>query len=255
MLDPTLPEKQRARRRLIGAIALVLAAVIILPMVLDSHPRPLAQDIAVDLPEPSREAQAAAAATREQASAALSAVAPDDAPASPATATATAQDRSSAAQGIATPQTTPSTASSLAGAAPRQAPPRQMAANAPAGPATDASSRGVQGRGAAPAASAAKATTATTATTTATAAANSAGRPGSRFIVQLGVFDQDSAADAWVARLKALGVPAYKEAGRDERGASKTFLRAGPFTDRQSAQAAVATVRGAGFGAASGSGD
>ncbi len=48
--DPVLPEKKRARRRLIGAIALVLAAVIGLPMILDSEPKPLADDIAIQIP-------------------------------------------------------------------------------------------------------------------------------------------------------------------------------------------------------------
>lgn len=49
-VDPVLPEKKRARRRLIGAIALVLAAIIGLPMILDSEPKPLADDIAIDIP-------------------------------------------------------------------------------------------------------------------------------------------------------------------------------------------------------------
>ena len=48
--DPVLPEKKRARRRLGGAIALVLAAVIGLPMVLDSEPKPIAEDIAIQSP-------------------------------------------------------------------------------------------------------------------------------------------------------------------------------------------------------------
>jgi DedD protein len=48
--DPVLPEKKRARRRLIGAIALVLAAVVGLPMLLDSEPKPLAEDIAIQIP-------------------------------------------------------------------------------------------------------------------------------------------------------------------------------------------------------------
>ena len=49
-VDPVLPEKKRARRRLIGAIALVLAAVIGLPMILDSEPKPLADDINIQIP-------------------------------------------------------------------------------------------------------------------------------------------------------------------------------------------------------------
>jgi DedD protein len=49
-IDPVLPEKKRARRRLVGAIALVLAAIIGLPMILDSEPKPLAEDIAIQIP-------------------------------------------------------------------------------------------------------------------------------------------------------------------------------------------------------------
>jgi DedD protein len=49
-MDPMLPEKKRARRRLIGATALVLAAVIGLPMIFDSEPRPISQDINIQIP-------------------------------------------------------------------------------------------------------------------------------------------------------------------------------------------------------------
>lgn len=49
-VDPVLPEKKRARRRLVGAIALALAVIIGLPMVLDSEPKPLSGDIAIEIP-------------------------------------------------------------------------------------------------------------------------------------------------------------------------------------------------------------
>lgn len=42
--------KRRARRRLIGAIALALAVVVILPMVLDSEPKSGGQDIELRIP-------------------------------------------------------------------------------------------------------------------------------------------------------------------------------------------------------------
>ena len=42
--------KRRARRRLIGAIALALAIVVILPMVLDSEPKPSGQGIELRIP-------------------------------------------------------------------------------------------------------------------------------------------------------------------------------------------------------------
>lgn len=50
--DTALPEKKRARRRLIGAIALVLAAIIGLPMLLDSEQKPVPDDIAIEIPSP-----------------------------------------------------------------------------------------------------------------------------------------------------------------------------------------------------------
>jgi len=60
-IDPMLPEKKRARRRLIGASALVLAAIIGLPMIFDSEPKPLADDIAIQIP--SRDKPGATAST------------------------------------------------------------------------------------------------------------------------------------------------------------------------------------------------
>ena len=38
-VDPQLPEKQRARRRLIGSVVLVIAALIVLPLVFESKPQ------------------------------------------------------------------------------------------------------------------------------------------------------------------------------------------------------------------------
>ncbi|MBK9020360.1 MAG: SPOR domain-containing protein [Sulfuritalea sp.] len=48
--DADLQLKKRARRRLVGAVALALLAVIVLPMVMDREPRPASQDIQVRIP-------------------------------------------------------------------------------------------------------------------------------------------------------------------------------------------------------------
>jgi DedD protein len=48
--DADLQLKKRARRRLVGAAALALFAVLVLPMVMDREPRPLVQDIQVRIP-------------------------------------------------------------------------------------------------------------------------------------------------------------------------------------------------------------
>ena len=50
MLDPDLPQKQRARRRLIGAVVLMLLAVIFLPLLFESQPKPVNEDVAVLMP-------------------------------------------------------------------------------------------------------------------------------------------------------------------------------------------------------------
>ena len=48
--EQLVPEKKLARRRLIGAIVMVLAAVIGLPMVLDSEPEAFNKNIAIQIP-------------------------------------------------------------------------------------------------------------------------------------------------------------------------------------------------------------
>jgi DedD protein len=42
--------KKRARRRLVGAVALVLFVVVFLPMLLDNEPRQMSQDISINIP-------------------------------------------------------------------------------------------------------------------------------------------------------------------------------------------------------------
>lgn len=48
--DATIDLKKRARRRLVGAAALALLAVIVLPIVMDSEPKPTGQEIQIRIP-------------------------------------------------------------------------------------------------------------------------------------------------------------------------------------------------------------
>src|SRR5687767_5231921 len=50
--DEELQLKKRARRRLVGAIVLVTAVAVVLPMVLDSEPRPVGQNVDIQIPSP-----------------------------------------------------------------------------------------------------------------------------------------------------------------------------------------------------------
>ncbi|MEW6342553.1 MAG: SPOR domain-containing protein [Paraburkholderia sp.] len=248
LLDPTLPEKQRARRRLVGAIAMVVAAVVILPMVLDSHPKPVTDDISIDIPN--RPAPKAAADDEDtqagvapdnpapdSASSALAASGVAPAPAAPATANATTQQGTTAAAAQAGKSSKSQAPAVAANPAPAPARPVKVTP--------------------APTQSAAN-TTATPGNTDAAAADADSGTPasppGSRFAVQLGSFPDDASAKTWAAKLKAAGVPAYTERRKQADGTMRTLLRAGPFADRAAASDAIAKVREAGLTSGSNNG-
>jgi DedD protein len=257
LLDPTLPEKQRARRRLVGAIALVLAAIVILPMVLDSHPKPVTDDIAIDIP--SRPADKAAAA-RQDTEDTQAGVAPDN----PAPAQATPGASGLAAASAATAQTAQSTPDTGKSTAPSTTKSTQAATTAKSQSAqTSQSTQTAAAQSQAPAHASKPAAQQTAAADATASAANSAddsdsgtpaAPPGARFAVQLGAFSNDATARNWVTKLKAAGVPAYTEQRKQADGTTRTLLRAGPFPDRASATAAIAKVRGAGLMAGSNGG-
>jgi DedD protein len=261
LLDPTLPEKQRARRRLVGAIALVIAAVVILPMVLDSHPKPVTDDISIDIP--SRPAPKVARTDEDtQAGVAPDNPAPDAALAASGLAptTATTQGQSGAAR----QQSAATSAASAAKPAVKPQAPAAVAVNtAPAAPIAQTPAKPV--KSAKPANAPATQSAANVSaqnedsanTTAASADANSgtpASPPGSRFAVQLGAFANDANARNWAAKLKAAGVPAYTEHRKQADGSTLTLLRAGPFADRAAASAAIAKVREAGLTSGANSG-
>lgn len=257
LLDPTLPEKQRARRRLVGAIAMVVAAVIILPMVLDSHPKPVTDDISIDIP--SRPAPKLSRSTANED--VQAGVAPDNPPAAdtgvaasslaPATTTAAASastakptqsTQSSAAKQGATPSAATGTVTAAAPKPAAKPQTQSLAAN------TAPSATARQSK--APAAAPTPSTDDDTSTAAASADANSgtpASPPGNRFAVQLGAFANEANARDWAAKLKAAGVPAYTEHRKQADGSTLTLLRAGPFADRAAATAAIAKVREAGL--------
>src|ERR1700716_3564681 len=50
--EEELQLRKRARRRLVGAIALVTVIAVFLPMVLDHEPKPVSQDVSIKIPSP-----------------------------------------------------------------------------------------------------------------------------------------------------------------------------------------------------------
>ncbi|ORC52033.1 sporulation protein [Burkholderia sp. A27] len=256
LLDPTLPEKQRARRRLVGAIAMVVAAVVILPMVLDSHPKPVTDDISIDIP--SRPAPKATRTNEDtQAGVAPDNPTPDAAAAAssltPAPATAATQREQSGAARQQTGQSAETNAASAAKPSAKPQTPAVAANIAPAAPAKPAAKPPAT-RGAATAPAANKDDSNTTAASADANSGTPASPPGSRFAVQLGAFANDASARNWATKLKAAGVPAYIEHRKQADGTTLTLLRAGPFADRAAASAAIAKVREAGLTSGANSG-
>ncbi|SAL17399.1 sporulation repeat-containing protein [Caballeronia arvi] len=231
MLDPTLPEKQRARRRLVGAIALVLAAVIVLPMVLDSRPKPVTDDISIDIPNrPSPAAKQSRDTTDADSQAGVAHEAP-------------AAASGNVAAGVTQPQPAAPAATAQAKPEPKEQP--KPEAKPSASKPTAVASQNAKPQAAEPSEEA----NANAAAHAAAGAANTPSSPaGSRFVLQIGQFDDETAAQNWVNKLKSAGVPAYLEHRKQSDGGTKSLLRAGPFPDRASAQAALVKVRQAGLG-------
>jgi DedD protein len=85
--DPAAALRARTRRRLIGATALLVGAVIVLPMLLDTAPRPVPDNIAITvaIPSPARpDDRPAPVAERREAEPAAPVTEPAQPPAEPA---------------------------------------------------------------------------------------------------------------------------------------------------------------------------
>lgn len=272
-LDPLLPEKQRARRRLVGALALVLAAVIILPMVLAPEPKPSADDIAIQIP--GKDANSPPVRVK---------------PAAPATPPPDASlDKgeealgSNTLAGAAKPANPPTAATSTTPApAPTAVPPEAAMAPAPspvpavaqakpdvkpeikkpdphadAKPAAKPESHDTVRAQAKPqpnnnvadpiAQFAQNNTTAKPAKPADThASAQKPAASGGKYLVRIGAFSTQDRAQAWLVKLKLVNVSSYMVKSK-VNGRDLYLLRAGPFPDRASAEAAGKKIRDAGL--------
>lgn len=195
--DDELNLRRKARRRLIGAIALTLAVVVILPMVLDSEPKPAAQDIDLRIPSPDKVgAFVPGVATAEVAEAAPSAVSAVAASAAPAAASAV-------------PALAPAESAKL--------PVSAVAVTAPGKESSTANNSKTEAQGKAPSA--------------AEKAAESKGpdKPaaGESFAAQVGAYANAETAKLEMAKLKKWGFKAYTE-----KSGEKIRVRVGPYTER-----------------------
>ena len=200
--------KRRARRRLVGAIVLALAVAVFVPMLLESDPRPLGEDVSVKIP-PVDDGKFVNRLT-EKAKSEPSKVAP------PRMEPAKVEPKVAAPEppktDVAKVESTPAT---------------------PPGPAPDASpasssSQPSKSAAPAPAAPAAREPTA------------------SDFAVQVFAFSDDKGANSLVNKLKKAGYPAYTEPLSTSKG-TLWRVRVGPYTTRESAVSARDKLKGEGY--------
>lgn len=220
--------KRRGRRRLVGAIALVLAAVIILPMVFDSAPKQALPPVSVRIPseedagfKPKVTPAAPEKAERKadvppgEKPAAQAAAGPIEKPAAVEPTPAKPEEKPAPKPEV-KPQPAPEQ-KPVAKAPEPKAPPKPVAAPPPA--------------------SKPQAPTATQKPASTSSVAEA------QYYVQVGAFADPSGV---YEKLKAAKIPFYTEAVATKSG-KVMRVRAGPFASREAAQSALQQLRTLGF--------
>ena len=228
--NPAVEElKRRARRRLVGAIVLALAAAVILPLLLESDPKPLGDDVSIRIPpidnskfitplSPAKVADGKAVPNQAGAGTLTpppsAAAAPDAAvEAKPAGALNASGKPAETAQRASTEVAPPAapTATSIV-----TANPEPLKSAAPASKSEPGVTR------------------------------PDVVSPAGGFVVQLAAFADAKAAPALASKLKSAGFPAYTETLKTDQGTIRR-VRVGPYATREVADAEVARLKAAGY--------
>ena len=216
------PEQQRARHRLIGAAVLVLIAVVGLPRILDSKPKLAPNDIAVNIvtslpipgtetkPEEKPKAEVPVGPAKDTAKVA---VAPVPAPEVKTESKPEAKQEAKAEVKPTAPATSKSGTLGLAAGE------EVVASSAPKAekPKTDDGSK--------------------------PAATNGSGK----YVIQIGAFASEERTKGWIAKLKDQKIPNYVLNKTSSDGTKLYVLRAGPYTDKDAAEAAEKKIKAMGL--------
>ena len=244
--------RRRARQRLIGAVVLVLAGVIVFPMVFDTQPRTVPVKVSISIPDRNTAGALVigAATTADAAKGAVGAGLADgeeQVPASPA------KPAAAAAPTAAPPQPAPAEgAEAKAPAKPEpkaeakpepksepKAEPKHAVASTPApapAPTTSSTADAARARALLEGKSGAAAA--------ATPAANA---QADRFIVQVGAYADQAKVREVRARLERVGLKTYAQDIQGKEGARTTRVRLGPFASRAEAAKVLDRIKGLGL--------
>lgn len=213
------PEQQRARHRLIGAAVLVLIAVVGLPRILDNKPKSVNNDIAVNivtsLPTPSMETKPSEKSKAETSSETSSKETVVD-PKSEVKPDIKAEAKTEAKSDVKPAAPTKSAGLGLAAG--------EEVVSAQAKPKTEDS-----------------------AAKSAAAPSTPAPTGSGKFVIQIGAFASEERAKGWIAKLKDQKIPNYVLNKNGTDGTKLYVLRAGPYTDKESAEAAEKKIKAMGL--------
>jgi DedD protein len=264
--DEEIKLRKRARRRLIGAIALTTLVVVALPMILDSEPRPIGDNVAVDIPSPNVGPFAPkpapvqpAKASRPETSApsvreADKSAAPEPLQQVPAAPEPSQQVPAAPAARPAAAPTAQASGAIASAAAPGDMniaiagalkPPAESASAGTQRPATVAAVPALKSEAAKAEVTKAEVTKADTAKSEVTkadaakadaakAAADKGAKGVENFVIQLGAFAEVDRAKDRHAQLVKAGIRSYTEVIKTPTG-DKTRVRAGPFPSKEAA--------------------
>ena len=217
--------RKRARHRLIGAAALVLVGVVGFPLLFDSQPRPIAVDIAIDIPDKTKTTPLGAtpASTPATPLAPAPATAARNAPTSDVAASASLPDK-------ATSSSAPSAAPS---AVAKVVPPSEPKVQAKSEPKVDT-------KGPAKAQDTAQQGSKAQALLDGKEPAKAAAAP--RYTVQVGAFAEAQKAQEARTVLEKAGIKTYTQVVVTADG-KRTRVRAGPWEDRAEAEKTAEKIK------------
>lgn len=255
MARPTSDEevqlKKRARRRLVGAVVLATAVAVVLPMVLDTEPKPVSQNVNIQIPSPDSPAYAPKAA-------APGSVDAESKPSAPPVASLQSPVAPKGGEAV-KPAEAPKEAPEAAKAPPRAAEtPKETTKEAAAATPKDAAKPAGKDDGKAADKAAPKDSGKPAAKDAGKAATDAAKAPAkdakaapkasvnARFVVQVAALADAAKAKQLQQKVAAAGVKAYTEVVQTSKG-SVTRVRAGPYDSREAAEKARSRLKGAGL--------
>jgi DedD protein len=264
--DPALPQKKRARHRLIGAIALCLLAAIVVPLLLESEPSRPPNDVSIVIPSRDTPLPARAVATPDAKAGdakAGDAKGAESKGAESKGAESKGAESKGAGAGVARGTVDAAPTGEAASKDPKVAAAKDAGkADAKADPKVDPRADPKATAKGDPKA-AAKADTKADSKAAAkaeprpdeigaladAAAAKARGETLGRYLLQVGAFGGEAGASAAVERVQATGLRAFTEKVKTERG-ERVRVRVGPFPSREAAEQARGRLKAAGIEAA-----